>query len=311
LSFFFAIARAVEFPIVRLEICPAVEEPPEALYVQGSAEGIELLAKLPENGLAVVGTRRPQPRAEAFVRRVLLDLRGSGLIIVSGLAMGIDARAHEAALEAGLPTVAFLGCGLGLQYPLENLELRQKILRAGGLLVSEYAPQEVAYPGNFLRRNRLIAGLSKATWVVQAPIQSGALNTAMWAQKHGRTLYATPCFPGDPSFAGNERLFDQREKVRAVWNAVSFGETWLDLSSRLALAARQNTQQAAPGSEVLAEIQQRSAQSGGITTTELLDWGFARGIGPLEIFEQLQKAQECGSVSDQQGVLVAARQQLR
>ena len=293
------------FPIHRLSIQLAVKNPPEAIYLQGSAEGIALLAELPSRGLAVVGTRRPQPRAESLVRRVILDLKRSSLIIVSGLALGIDARAHEAALEAGLPTVAFLGCGLNHQYPPENLELRQDILNSGGLVISEYPPEQTARPGHFILRNRLIAGLSKATWMVQAPLQSGALNTAGWARDQERNLYVTPCFPGDPSFAGNQKLLDSEIGATQIWNASSFGHTWRDLPSWVAMAGKKDRPKPPIESTdpILAELNRRTAQSGGTTTSELLDWAFGEGISPTDLFERLQKAQECGSVSDRNGVL--------
>jgi len=281
----------VTFPIQCLRIQTAVKNPPEAIYLQGSAEGIALLSEL------------PQPRAESFVRRTLLELRKTDLIIVSGLALGIDACAHEAALEAGLPTVAFVGCGLNLQYPPENQELRNDILKNGGLIVSEHPPDQTALPHFFTERNRLIAGLSKATWVAQAPMKSGALNTAKWAREQHKTCYATPCFPGDPPFAGTEILIDQHDAY-PVWNAKCFGRSWPDLLSTLASRRRKSIPRS-DADPILNELYRRTAQSGGATTSDLLDWAFGQEISPAVLFERLQKAQECGSVSDRNGVLAA------
>src|SRR6185437_11523212 len=189
-----------------------------------------LLDRLPEHGLAVVGTRHPQPRAEYLVKRSIADLKGSELIILSGLALGIDSFAHEAALEAGLPTLAFLGCGLGIQYPPENSDLRARILKSGGLVISEYEMNQEARPHHFLNRNRLISGFGRATWIVQAPTRSGALNTAKWARDEHRDCYATPSFPNDPAFAGNCKLLDDG-CAYVFWGAHSLGQTWLGLST--------------------------------------------------------------------------------
>ncbi len=203
-------------------------EPPREIQVQGKPESMELLTRLPSRGLAVVGTRHPQARSLNEVRRVIAQLAGSDLIIVSGFARGIDAAAHQAALEFGLPTVAVLGCGLDIHYPVQHEQLRREILEAGGLLISEFPMGTEALPSSFLKRNRLIAGWTDATWVVEASYRSGALNTAKWARDQHKPVYATPCFPGDPALAGNQELLD-RENAEPLWGRFTLGDTWIHL----------------------------------------------------------------------------------
>src|SRR5690606_35717877 len=133
--------------------------------IRGKESALGLLEKLPDRGLAIVGTRHPLPRTLDLVRRSVAELEGSGLIILSGLALGIDAAAHEAALEAGLRTIAFLACGIDRVYPRWHQELADRILEEGGLIVSEYPAGEQAFAGRFLDRNRLIASWARATWI--------------------------------------------------------------------------------------------------------------------------------------------------
>jgi DNA protecting protein DprA len=207
-----------------------MEDPPKILYLQGSPSALDLLTSLPESGLAIVGTRNPQPRSVFLVRNWVKNLAEFPLIILSGLASGIDTVAHHSALEAGLKTIAFLGAGHHLDYPKENTHLRNQILRSGGLLISEYPPHTPALKHHFLKRNRIIATWSKATWVVEAGFRSGALNTARWARDHHRLCFAVPGFPGDPALSGNQTLID-RDHAIPTWGIHSFGAAWLNLAT--------------------------------------------------------------------------------
>ncbi len=200
------------------------------LWVQGAPESWACLDLLPARGLAVVGTRQPERSTERDVREAVASLRGSGLVIVSGLARGVDAVAHEAALEAGLPTIAVVAGGWDVCYPRDHEELRTRILQAGGLVITEQGPGEPPYESCFLERNRWIAALSQAVWVAQAPVRSGALNTAKWARDLGRVVFATPSRPGDPAFLGNQDLMDLHE-AQCFWGAHSLGSVWLELHS--------------------------------------------------------------------------------
>lgn len=194
--------------------------PPEVLYLECQEAALSLFERLPEHGLAVVGTRSPQARSRELTRRELRKLKGQPYVIVSGLARGIDTAAHQGALEAGLPTIAVLGCGIARVYPEENWELKRGIIESGGIIASEFEPRELPRPWNFIERNRLIAAWSKAVWVVQAPARSGTLNTARWARGINRTCYATPAFPGEPDFEGNRTLLD-RDHAQCFWSVES------------------------------------------------------------------------------------------
>lgn len=205
--------------------------PPQALWIEHrDPDALSLLERTHERGLAIVGTRDPQLRTCELIRREVRKLHGRDLIILSGFARGIDACAHEAALEADLPTIAILGCGLSYPYLREHASLRQRILEKGGLIVSEFPLDERPHPSNFLQRNRLIAGWAKATLVAEARVPSGALSTAGWAQKMDRACFVVPTFPDDIAYAGNRKLIDDHH-ARIFWGAHSLGQEWLGLAT--------------------------------------------------------------------------------
>ena len=169
-------------------------DPPPALYVRGELPSYKAAA-------AVVGTRRASPWAAAFARDLAAALGRAGLWTVSGLARGIDAAAHRGALEVGGKTLAVLGSGLDRVYPPEHRDLAQK-----ATLVSEHPPGTDPRPEHFPRRNRLIAALSRAVAVVEAPERSGALITAGVALELGREVLAVPGRPTDLKSRGTNRL---------------------------------------------------------------------------------------------------------
>ena len=306
-----------DFPIHRLDsgsgLLPAelwaIDRPPKELFIRGKPEALALLGRLPEDGLAIVGTRVPQHRSLALTERAVRLLAGSRLIVISGLALGIDSRAHQTALAAGIPTVAILGCGITHVYPAENLALAGRILESGGLLVSEFEPGAAPVAFQFLLRNRLIATWSKATWVVEASVRSGALNTARWARDHARTCLATPGFPGNPALLGNQDLIDQHH-AQPFWNAHSLGTVWLELA---ALGLKSKTQRIFSSSmptsnprstRLLREIRRQTAARGGIQVETLLEWSIALGWTPMDFYESLQIALRSAAISDQGGFLV-------
>src|SRR5205814_4517328 len=127
----------------------------------------------------------------AIARLLGRELAAAGLVVVSGLARGVDGEAHRGALEAGGMTVAVLGCGIDRDYPAAHRELAQRIVESG-LVVSEYAPGVEPAPWRFPARNRIIAGLCAATVVVEARERSGALITADFALEEGREVFAVP-----------------------------------------------------------------------------------------------------------------------
>lgn len=168
----------------RLEQIP---DCPKAIYAIGN---IKLLNE--KNILAVVGSRRPSEYGLKATRTFSRTSAENGVVIVSGLAIGIDAEAHRAALDVPGKTIAVLGSAIDNFYPAINQRLAQKIIASNGLVVSEYPPGSPTYPGNFPLRNRIIAGLSDATLVVEAAEKSGSLITAFLAAQYNRDVFAVP-----------------------------------------------------------------------------------------------------------------------
>ena len=164
----------------------AIYDPPPRLYLRGTAEDV-----LARRTVAVVGARSCSPYGAHVARRLGRELAAAGLVVVSGLARGVDGEAHRGALEAGGLTVAVLGCGIDRDYPAAHSDLARRI-REGGLIVSEYEPGVEPAPWRFPARNRIIAGLSAATVVVEARERSGALITADLALDEGRDVLAVP-----------------------------------------------------------------------------------------------------------------------
>jgi DNA protecting protein DprA len=180
-----------------------------------------------------VGTRTPGSQAQKQIYSIIESItQRPGVIecIVSGFAEGIDRLAHEAALDFGVPTLAIVACGLDLDYPSGREDLRKEICAGGGLLLSPFPPGTEPQKWHFLARNRWIAEFSAALWVVEAPLPSGALNTAKWARELGRTTYSTPADPWNPSFAGNIALLEQPD-TQLLLGPASLGSTWLELST--------------------------------------------------------------------------------
>jgi DNA processing protein len=160
-------------------------DPPLLLYVQGSA------ALLSAPSVAVVGSRNPTPQGADNARQFAAGLSGAGLVVVSGLALGVDGAAHDGALKGGAGTIAVVGTGLDRVYPARHRSLAHRIAEAGAL-VSEYAPGMPPLRENFPQRNRIIAGLSLGTLVVEAALQSGSLITARLALESDREVFAIP-----------------------------------------------------------------------------------------------------------------------
>jgi DNA processing protein len=165
----------------------AIHDPPPALFLRG-AGGLELLSR---PSAAVVGARACSSYGRSVARSLGRELAASGLVVVSGMARGIDGEAHRGALEADGATIAVLGCGIDRDYPAAHAELARRI-GEGGLVVSEYEPGVEPAPWRFPARNRIIAGLCRATVIVEARDRSGALITADFALEEGRDVLAVP-----------------------------------------------------------------------------------------------------------------------
>ena len=167
-----------------------IPDPPPVLFVVGRPEVLHLPS------LAIVGSRRASVLGKQAAERLAMECASAGLSIVSGLAKGIDAAAHAGALAVAEKTVAVLAHGLHRVYPAEHLALARQILAKDGAIVSEYGLGTEPIPSAFVRRNRVISGLSLGVMVVQASIKSGSLTTARYALDQGREVFA---FPGNPT----------------------------------------------------------------------------------------------------------------
>jgi DNA processing protein len=165
--------------LLELDCCPPV------LYIKGTVTDKDLFS------VGVVGTRRPTNYGRVVAEKFAKDLTSSGVTVVSGLARGIDTEAHTAALAAGGPTIAVVGCGLNRHYPPENRKLEEKIA-GNGAVISEFPLNQEPDRQNFPRRNRLIAGISLGTLVVEADMKSGALITARYCVEQGKDVFAVP-----------------------------------------------------------------------------------------------------------------------
>ncbi len=160
-----------------------IDDPPALLYCCGEL--------LPEPAVAIVGTRHPTDFGRMFTKKLAEEIAAAGIVIVSGMARGIDSAAHRGALDGGGKTVAVLGCGIDCIYPPENAGLYKQIINNGTLL-SEYPPGSDPLPGHFPGRNRIISALSLGTLVVEACRDSGSLITAEFALEQGREVMAVP-----------------------------------------------------------------------------------------------------------------------
>jgi DNA processing protein len=201
-----------------------IYDSPPVLWVRGPAE---LLSR---PGVAVVGTRHPTPYGTGMAELLARDLAARRLLIISGMARGIDSCAHRGALAARMPTVAVWGTGIDVVYPKENKKLAEEILALGGAIVSELPMGTFPAPQNFPRRNRILSGLSVAVLVVEAAENSGTRVTSRCAAEQNRDLFAVP---GNVTSKGSwtpNTLIKQGAKLVATWEDV-----WEELPSQVRL----------------------------------------------------------------------------
>lgn len=242
-----------DYPYLLLEIA----DPPPVLYYRGVVEPLENQGIVPS--VAIVGTRRPSDYGKRWARKLSTTLINAGFTVVSGLAEGVDTEAHYACLAHGR-TIAVLGTGVDVMYPSSNRKLAQQIERQG-LLLSEYPagtqPDRIHFP----RRNRIIAGLCRATLVIEAPYKSGALITARCANEYGREVYALPGSLDNRNCHGCLALLNQgaqvilgeRELLEGLGLLPQFRHERMpasDLSGQLSLIP-QNLSQTSSNSELL------------------------------------------------------------
>jgi len=187
-----------------------IADPPLALYVRGDVR------TLSQHAVAIVGTRRPSAYGSSVARRLAGDLAQRQLVIVSGLARGIDSISHRGALDVGGKTVAVLGSGMDVIYPRENIKLADQVIE-NGTLISEFRLGTHPAPENFPIRNRIISGLSLGVVIVEAAEYSGSLITARLALEQNREVFAVPGNITSPQSFGPNLLIKQGAKLVDQW----------------------------------------------------------------------------------------------
>jgi DNA processing protein len=234
----------------------SLHDAPPVVYIRGGLEAGDSLA------VALVGTRRMSAYGRHMAARLAGALAGAGLVVISGLARGIDAVAHQAAIDGGGRTIAVLAGGLDSVYPPEHRDLAERVAGQGAL-ISEYLPGTPTVSGNFPARNRLIAGASLATVVIEAGARSGALLTAGFAVEQGREVFAVPGRVGDPNSAGVHALLeDGAGLVESAGDVLAGLPDWATRA-----AARVRTAASAPEPEPDPDLDAETVTSSGASST--------------------------------------------
>lgn len=183
-----------------LQITQGIANMPKSLYVIGDLPAIR------KPTVVIIGTRKPSSYGQEVAYQLAYDLAKRGVVIVSGLALGVDAIAHKAALDAGGTTIAVMPCGLDNIQPRTNYNLAERIVQNGGALVSEYSVGHPIYLRNFIQRNRIVAAIADGTLVIEAAAKSGTLHTAGFALDYGRPVMAVPGAITNPMSSGTNQL---------------------------------------------------------------------------------------------------------
>ena len=200
-------------------------DPPSVLWVRGN---LEVLGRA---GIAIVGTRQPTPYGAGMSEKLARDLALRRMVILSGMARGVDTAAHKGALDVGGATVAVWGTGIDVIYPKENKGLAERIVAGGGAIVSEYPLGTFPAPQNFPIRNRILSGMSVGVLVIEAAEYSGTRITARCAMEQNRDVYAVPGNVTNKNAWGPNTLIKQGAKLTATWEDI-----WEDLPSQVRLA---------------------------------------------------------------------------
>jgi DNA processing protein len=206
-----------------------IYDPPALLWVRGDAG---LLAR---PSLAVVGTRHPTPYGTGMAERLARDLALRGLIILSGMARGVDTAAHKGAVAAKRPTIAIWGTGVDVIYPKENKSLAEQIIAGGGAIISELPLGTFPAPQNFPRRNRMLSGMSVGVLVIEAAEYSGTRVTARCALEQNREVFAVPGNVTTKNAWGPNMLIKQGAKLTSCWEDV-----WEELPTQIRMGLEQS-----------------------------------------------------------------------
>lgn len=213
-----------------------IYDPPLILRVRGN---LDVLTK---PGIAMVGTRHPTPYGSGMAERLGCDLAAQGLVIISGMARGVDTASHRGAISAKGKTIAVFGTGVDVIYPKENSRLSEQILALGGALISEFPLGTFAAPQNFPIRNRIISGMSVGVLVLEAAEYSGTRITARCALEQNRDVFAVPGNVTNKNSWGPNTLIKQGAKLVATWEDV-----WEDLPTEVRLALTPPASPESPG----------------------------------------------------------------
>jgi len=215
-----------------------IYDPPSTLWIRGD------VSQLSRPGIAVVGTRQPSPYGAGMAELLSRDLANRRMVILSGMARGVDTAAHKGAIEAGGKTVAVWGTGIDVIYPKENKKLAEQIVATGGTIVSEYPLGTFPAPQNFPIRNRILSGMSVGVLVIEAAEYSGTRITARCAMEQNRDVYAVPGNVTNKNAWGPNTLIKQGAKLTATWEDI-----WEDLPSEIRLALEDEQAAAGGGAE--------------------------------------------------------------
>jgi len=247
------------------QLLAEIADPPARLWIRGDR------AVFTSVGVAVIGARAASQEGLTAAYEIAFDLARAGIVVISGLARGVDAAAHQGALDGGGKTIAVLGTGIDRVYPPENAELSRSISDSG-LLVTEFAPGSHPEDWHFPRRNRIISGLSKAVVVVEAKEKSGSLITARLAADQGRDVMAVPgTFVGGRNRGANALLRDGAKLVQSAVDILQELGVEAGSASALGASARQ-----ARSSEVVEftvdQIAEQMKIPAGEALARLLEW---------------------------------------
>jgi len=275
------------------ELLLQTDSPPPLLYIHGHSD----ILSTPQ--LAMVGSRNPSAAGARTATDFARHLSAAGLVISSGLALGIDAACHQGALDAGAPTVAVMGTGLDRVYPARHRDLARKIAEQGAL-VSEFPIGTAPRAENFPRRNRIISGLSLGTLVVEAAIRSGSLITARYAGDQGREVFAIPGSIHNPLARGCHHLIQQGAKL------VETAQDVIDELGMLAISCFP-PDQTAVDVETTEELQkldpeyQQLIDFIGFDNTSIDELVCSSGLTPAEVSSMLLQLEMSGYIASSHG----------
>ena len=244
------------------QLLSEISDPPTCIWTRGDRGAFAAV------GVAVIGARYASEEGLAAAHEIAFDLARAGIVVISGLARGVDSAAHRGALDAGGRTIAVLGTGIDVVYPAENAELSE-LIASSGLLVTEFPLGSAPEDWHFPRRNRIISGLSKAVVVVEAKEKSGSLITARLAADQGRDVMAVPgTFVGGRNRGANALL---RDGAKLVESAVDILQE-LGMDSGLARRSPDGGSSPQVVEFTVDEIAEQLKISAGEALARLLEW---------------------------------------